>query len=481
MGRTRKRRSARISFGAAILAAATLAPAATAGASWSSPDPLTSAPSGAVLQPTGAPTLGFDLDGRALATWAPRSSRAWRSATRAPHARRFTDPSAGPLLGTEVVEATAPAPLVYGHGEAIAISQRLGTSTCAGLATRYALTAHRGASTGAFSRHQEVATIRSRTQPPALAFAGNRRGQALSAWVELPAHGARCAVAPVVRISGRKPGGAFGAPTTMSLPGVAQTVAVAVGERGDMLVAWRRGRWLEARLRPGVGHWSRTLRLHLGPGSIDTLQAVVGAKGWSALLWTRWDSASATRTVQAAVILARPTAISAPQVLDMSTWPASSVDGVERWRTRLVLAHGDRRALAAWTGWDGEHLRVRASELRANGRFGATTELSQANADMVLGDAAASDHGRRAVAMRSARGGATLRPHVALADAGESFAAAEPVDPTGSGFVEQEALAFSPRTELPTLVWTERRAVAASGRTLVLAATQVANDPKETP
>ena len=55
------------------------------------------------------------------------------------------------------------------------------------------------------------------------------------------------------------------------------------------------------------------------------------------------------------------------------------------------------------------------------------------------------------------------RPFVALAAADGSFAAPEAVRP-GSPSVNGEALAFSPLTERPTLVWTQFKVALASNR-----------------
>ena len=95
--------------------------------------------------------------------------------------------------------------------------------------------------------------------------------------VELPAHDV--AVAYLQRIRGgrravtlaeRRPGGRFAAPRIVASRGRgAFAVTVAIGARGDLVVAWQRGRWVEARVRrPGrrLGPLQR-----LGPPSRRTL------------------------------------------------------------------------------------------------------------------------------------------------------------------------------------------------------------------
>ena len=199
-----------------------------AGASWSAPDTLSSG--SGLSGPAGTPTLAFDSRGRALATWPVSFGRRWRLASRAPGASRFGAERAAPQLGHEVVEGAAPAPVLYGADRVVAVQQRKLGPGCGGRA-RYDIESRFGRSTGAFRPPRRIARIHSSLEPPTIALAGNRRGQALVAWVEVARNGQGRCVRPVreiVRVAVRRSGEPFERPFTLSGARFIRDLAVAV-------------------------------------------------------------------------------------------------------------------------------------------------------------------------------------------------------------------------------------------------------------
>jgi hypothetical protein len=435
----------------AAAAATTLAFAPPALASWSAPDRLSSPSASSVHQPTGTPSLGIDARGNALATWAQGFGRDWRLARRTAGAATFGTERAAPDLGGEVVDADLPVPLVYGSGQAVAIEQRRGRSTCGGFATRYALTARAGPR---LATARPLATILSHRQPPPLAFAGNRHGVALAAWIEYPrdAHG-RCVRTrgEVLKAAVYRPGTGFGPSVTLIRGVVAHTVAVAVGERGHMLVAIRRSGSLETRLRGPSGHWSAARRLAIPDARVDAVKAAIAPDGAAWLLWS--SAGGGVRTVSGAVHRPRTTRFGGVRVLERAPLPDELLDSPERWRLRIASPERYTGATAAWTSSDGVHLRVMVALARGDDPLQAPAQLTPADESYVLGDLALGA-GRRAIAVGSRPADGPARALVAVSGGIAPFGTLEPVA-DGGGRIGGEALAIDPVTRRPTLVWME--------------------------
>jgi hypothetical protein len=445
-----------------------LLPASAALASWSPADTLSSPSADALLRPTGTPGLAIDASGGALATWARDFQRGWRLARRPAGAARFASERGAPYLGDEVVEREAPAPLAYGAGHAVAIEQRRGRSTCGGLATRYALAARTGPQLAA-ARH--LATIFSNQQPPPLAFAGNRHGLALAAWIEYPrdARG-RCVWThgEVLKAAVYRPRAGFGRPVTLIRGIVSQTLAVAVGERGHMLVAIRRKGVLETRLRGPSGHWSAARRLAIPDQRVDAVKAAIAPDGAA---WLLWSSAGAgARTVSSAVHRQRTTRFGGVRVLERAALPDELRDSPERWRLRIASPERNTGATAAWTSSDGVHLHVMVALALGDDPLQAPVQLTPADEDYVLGDLALRAS-RRAIAIASRPADGPARAFVAVSGGVAPFRALEPVG-AGHGRIGGEAVAIDPVTRQPTLVWTEVRAANPSPVTTVFASTR---------
>jgi hypothetical protein len=462
----RRRRAAGAAWtGIALLLAA--APAAHA-ASWSPPDRLSPPVAEVALRPAGTPSLGIDARGGALATWARPSGPGWRLARRPAGTARFGAQRPAPDLGDEVVDRELPAPLVYGAGRALAIEQRRGRRTCGGFATRYGLIAR----TGARLEHaRTLATIRSHQMPPPLAFAGNRRGSALAAWIEYPqdARG-RClrTRGEVVRIAVHRPATGFGAPVSLRRGVGSQMLAVAVGQRGDMLVAIRRKGALETRSRGPAGRWGAARRLPVADRRVDAIRAAIGPHGAAWLLWS--STLDGVRTVSTAFRPRHATRFGRVRILERSAWPAELADSPARWRLRLAAPERGTGATAAWTSAAGMHQRVVVAFASGDDPLEVAGPVSPAGEDHVLGDLALGA-GRRAIAVVSRPDGGPERALVAVARGSSGFGVPVAVGKRGEG-IGGEALALDPITGRPTLVWTETHLTAAARVTAVFASTR---------
>jgi hypothetical protein len=447
---------------AALLAVVALlaVPSGTVGATrlWTSPQTLSTAPA------AGTPTLAFDASGAALATWATARVAGRRAASRTAAVATFRHDRGIPNIGQEVVEGLPPAPVVDSSGHVIVIQQRRIRPAC-GLGTMFTLTPRFGRVNSTFAPAVGGWTIFSRSEPPAVALAGNGRGLAVVAWTELR-RGARhrCLNAEIVRVAVRAPGGRFGTAVTLSRAASAGSIAASVGQHGEVLVAWRYHDTIETRSRSARGHWGPTSRIRAG--LVDSFAAMLASDGAAHVVWTRAQPTGpleSPRMVGAAVRGAHSTRF-ATSVLERGSWPVALLDRPERWAVRLARTpHG---VLAAWTSSAGDHLQV-LTATATRGRFGAARLATPVGQDFALGDLATSTTGRAALALASNASEAPSGPFVALGTVSGTFSAPEAVgrpgprnDGTGA------ALAFSPRTGRPTLVWTRtgRPALASTRR-----------------
>lgn len=421
---------------------------------WSTPQTLSA---GAAA---GTPTLAFDARGGALATWAATGSGGRRSASRLPSATRFGTSRVAPDIGAEVIEGLPPAPVVDASGGVVAVQQRKARSAC-GLGTAYTLTPRFGRVNGTFSPARGHWTIISRTEPPAVALAGDGHGLTLVAWKQLLRNSrGRCLDREVVQVAVRRPGGAFGAPVTLARAASSGAVAASVGPHGQMLVAWRQGQTLATRSRSARGGWGAVQLV--STGAVDSFAAQVAADGAACLIWTRMQPVSPEenpRTIGAAVRGAHATRFTT-KLLERGTWPTTLVDRPERRAVRVALVSGG--VLAAWTSWAGDHLQVLTAKV-TGGRAGRARTATPPGQDYALGDLAASTAGRPALALTATASSVPSGPFVALGASDGSFATPEAVGP-GAQSINGEALAFSPRTGRPTLVWTQFKSLLTATR-----------------
>jgi hypothetical protein len=442
--------------------------APTAQAAWSAPDALSQATADAIAAPFGTPTIAFDAGGTALATWARTFGRGWRLARRPAGAAAFGSERVAPYLGDEVVDRELPVPLVYGSGGAVALDQRKGGSACGGLATRYAVAARTGRELRG-ARH--LVTMFSHQQPPPLAFAGNRSGTALAAWIEYP-HDARgrCVSArgQVLRVAVHRPGAGITAPVTLIRNVTATLVAAAVGERGDMLVVIRRKDGFETRSRGVSGRWSTSRRLRIADERVDAARAAIATDGAAWLLWS--NARGGVRAVTAAVRRPRTTRFGRARVLERSPVSDVLLDSPLRWRLRIATPERGTGATAAWTSFDGAHLRVMVAVARGDDPLEPPARFTPPGEDQVLADVALRA-GRRAIATLAGPLYDVAQPMVAVASGIGAFSPLEPVG-DGLGRVGGAAISIDPVTRQPTLAWTESRVDTAVPLTTVYASTR---------
>ncbi len=398
--------------------------------------------------------LGFDAHGRALATWAVyrwQSGTAhghyvldgWRDATRAPGVSRFAPPRRAPTF-------VAP-PVLYGVSRAVGLDERsLGWAVCG---ERAAIRARFGTSSGAFEDPRTIVTARGAGSDPQPSVAANASGIVLAAWTS--ASDATCRRA-AIQIALRRPGGnSFSTPQTLRGQGISQTPSAAVGQGGDLLVAWARrlGNGLtaiEARFRQAGRGWSPLQRL--GTGTVaGPITTAVAQNGRAYVAWGAQNISESTGLHVSFSVAVRPagaTRFRAPQVLEQV---ATRTAFLPRLGPDLALA--GTQALVAWTGNDGAW-RVRVAQSDANGRFGAPQTLSAAQSDAALGDLAALPDGT-AVATWAGLDSEYLVHDVAAAVRlrGGVFG---PPEPVSAAALRAPVVALDPATGQPTVAWAER-------------------------
>ena len=270
-------------------------------------------------------------------------------------------------------------------------------------------------------------------------LSANPRGDLALAWFE-----DRGTAHDRVYVALRRTGHRFGTPIRLAT-GRIRSVAVAIGSRGDVLVAWdARGKVRTRFKRHGHGHgFGRAQTPRSDPTFFATLHAAVSSSGRAYVAW-------------AAQFLSEG-GDHGPGFYEVAVRPA----GAPRFRTarRLERIAADRNvgsldlaltgrgnALVAWASD-----RVRAVETDASGHFGAPRDLSAAAPEQDLTppggiDAVATPVGARLVTWTAAG----LLVQAAFAPAGGAFS---PPEDVASG--ELARAAFSPG---PTLAWQVRRA-----------------------
>jgi hypothetical protein len=377
----------------AILATATIAPAAAHGAPpWSAPQPAAGA--SAISPP---PALAVGATGAGLLA--------------APEAVPFSlTPRSSPyrLVGVSATGTTtdrglvpggdlATAPVVYGRSRVVLVRRRLVGPARSGGPARVRLTASFG-TTGqpASGTERELAQFSSSTGGGVpVAAAADDRGDVAVAWVESPSlETAR------VRLAIRRPNGRFGAPSTIRVGYAIDAITVAWGSGGDLVVAFNRrliGRErrqagsrgvLEARVRRAGASLGSVQRIGPSRGR-DRLSAAVAPNGRMVIAWGTNDPGEEVNEpyeVRAAVRPAGPRRFRAAQLLDDGS--AASTPGGTFGRVVARMA-ADGRATVAYTARRLEGGRfvhpVRVAGTDAAARFTASQLLAPEGA---LGDLA---------------------------------------------------------------------------------------------
>jgi hypothetical protein len=249
-----------------------------------------------------------------------------------------------------------------------------------------------------------------------------------------------------VMVSIRRAGGNFGTPFQVA-HGAIRSVAIAVGPRGDVLVAWDARGTIQARYRsPSNSGFQSIETISSDPTFFAQIHAAVTDGGRCYLAWSaQFLSEGGSRGPVFNEVAVRPSGhrFRAAQRLEQ--------DPATRSQSAIAIAIQGRDATVAWTGFDGANARVRVASTDPNARFGAPADVSPAGRDGVVSDLAAAG-GTRVVVWDNGTFDAN-QVFSAVAAPGAAFGAAEAVS------LPQEARAgqvvFAPA---PTIVWTNRPA-----------------------
>ena len=372
-------------------------------------------------------------DGTALAWWAwqdgtgTAARTGWSLASRPPGATAFGAQRSAPS-GTVAVEA-------YAKTRAIALTDRaLGPANIG----RTRLSAAFGATSGSFGSQRTVADGPRLDRP---VLAANANGDAAIAYFQ-----DRGTTNDRVMVSLRRAGGSFGAPFQVG-QGPIRSVAIAVGTRGDVLVAWDARGTIRARYARSFGAGFQPIEtISSDPTFFAQMQALVDDRGrcylaWSAQLLTE----GGTRGPVFNEVAVRPVGhhFRAAQLLER--------DGSNRSQAPVAIVTTGHDAKVAWTGFDGANSRVRAASTEPTARVGGRQDVPPAGRDGVLSDLAY-------------RSGITLVVwDNGSFDANQVFAA---VAPPGAPFAPPEAVSAAQEARAgkavmvpaPTVVWTNRPA-----------------------
>jgi hypothetical protein len=370
-------------------------------------------------------------DGTALAWWA------WQDGTSASTASSSV---ASRPPGATVFGAERPAPPgtqdIHGYAQSRAVALTVGATSAAGprrAAVRF------GSMSGTFGPERRIVDDSSLGGVPRLAV--NARGDAAIAYYRnLGTSNDR------VMVSLRRAGGTFGAPFQVA-HGRIRSVAVAVGPRGDVLVAWDARGTIGARYRgPSSAGFQPIETISSDPTFFAQIQAAVTDGGRCYLAWSaKFRSEGGSTGPVFNEVAVRPSGhrFRTAQLLER--------DGSTRSQTPIAIATEGRDATVAWTGFDGANARVRVASTDPGAHFGAPQDVSPAGRDGVVSDLAAAG-GTRLVVWDNGSFDAN-QVFAALAPPGAPFGGAEAVS------AAQEARAgraiLSPT---PTVVWTNRPA-----------------------
>jgi hypothetical protein len=372
-------------------------------------------------------------NGTALAWWSwqdgigATARTGWSLASHAPGATAFGAERAAPSFTVAVAG--------FAQTRAVALTDRPIGSASVG---RTRLQVAFGATSGAFGTARTVADG-TRLDRPVLAV--NARGDAAVAYFQ-----DRGTTNDRVMVSLRPVGGSFGTPFQVG-HGAIRSVAIAVGARGDVLVAWDARGTIRARYRGPTNTGFHSIEtISSEPTYFAQIQAAVADGGRCYLAWSaQFRSEGGTVGPVFNEVAERPAnhRFRAAQLLER--------DGETRNQEPIAIATEGRDATVAWTGFDGANSRVRVASTDPSARFGPPQDVSPAGRDGAVSDLAAAG-GTRLVVWDNGS-----------FDANQVFAA---VAPSGMGFGPAEAVSAAQEARAgrailspaPTVVWTNRPA-----------------------
>ena len=418
-------------------AVGTGAPPATAqitASPWTAPFTVSSEAPGSS---SAIPTLAFGASGRGLVTW---SYRTGTGHTGQMAAQRRLDGSYGPAvdLGSPMAD-----PLVYGHDRAVAL-----VLPRAPVARRVRVVF--GSTSGRFGHERTIYTA-----PPAAfsitRMAASKRGHVVVVRRDTD----RNRRSRIVLVE-RRPGGRFGrarvvsddpcnVPSCRYFYGGGSDVAVAVGDRGDVVVVWEQGWWLMARVRRRGGRLGPAVRL----GTYDRIQGGVrSAVSPEGAVWVAWmdhpvGSGGGPMSIKLATGRAGAREFAPTRVLDH----VRDMQFTNYQRVRLVLDPSGT-AFAAWNGPGPKLAEIDPAaappRMRRLARSGEVLALAagQRPGDALVAWTTTVDHlagTRRLIASVSTAGGFT---------GGEVIASGTYIGSTVAG--------FAPADRTPIVLWGEQ-------------------------
>jgi hypothetical protein len=372
-------------------------------------------------------------DGAALEWWSwqdgtgSTARTGWSLAARPPGATAFGAERAAPS-GTVGVAA-------YASTRAVALTDRAIGPANVG---RTRLSVAFGSTSGAFGTQRTVADGPHLDRP---VLAVNAKGDAAIAYFQDVG-----TTNDRVMVSLRPAGGSFGTPFQVA-HGAIRSVAIAVGPRGDVLVAWDARGTIQARYKsPGSAGFQPIETIASDPTFSAQIQAAVADGGRSYLAWSaQLLTEGGSRGPVFNEVAVRPSGhrFRTAQLLER--------DGSNRSQAPIAIATQGRDATVAWTGFDGANSRVRVASTDPTARFGAPQDVSPAGRDGVVSDLAAAG-GTRLVVWDNGSFDAN-QVFAALAAPGAPFGAAEAVSAAQEARGGHATLAGA-----PTVVWTNRPA-----------------------
>lgn len=404
---------------------AAAAPATASGASWSPPVNVSS-PALHIENPF----IGFSGDGFGLAAW-------FHGLAVGPSGLRVASQVSGSFETERATTLPLAVPVIYGGSRVILVGAHEVTRRRRSL-TRIQLAF--GRTIGPFGPPRTVATV----EAFGTAADVNAARQIALAYIETIRNRHRTAKLFVSRRT------QLGRPRTVSRRGGVNAITVAVGPRGDIVVAWERGGRIEARIRRPGRRLGPVIAVGRGVKGGTLLRADVASSGRA---WIGWSSQNPAEggtgafTMRIAVSAPNRSRFGRPRLLDR--YVRSTIE--EATFDLSLDAAGE--GFVAWSSFDGQSVRARLASLNRTGRLARFTTLSQPGYDAAVRDLATSRRGEALVVWSR------------LVELGDVIFAG--FLPRGGTYLGEErvssgdrahlpAVAFNPATGLATAVWSQR-------------------------
>jgi hypothetical protein len=422
-----------------LTVAAAAFPHSASAATWSTPVDVSS-PSTFIDNPF----IGFGRSGTGIAAWH------WGDGV-GKGSRGGERIAARTASGTFAAERPAPEvvarPVLYGSNRLAVLTQPTTIRNVRGVGRpRARIQVTFGRTDGTFGRPKTIARITPFRGP---VMAANNAGDIAVAYLRTIGHRGRRLVALAVRRRGAR----FGRPRIISRA-PANALAVAVGPRGDVVVAWEREGRIEARIRRRGRGLGRVIRVGSGVKLGTRLRAAIGRRG---RVWIAWSSQrlaggeNGPFTLQSAVSYLRRYRFARPRPLDRHEGRAHDEASFD------LALDGDDNGFIAWSTFLGGRFRARLASADRSGHFSRSIDLSQTTYDAVVSDLATSRRSGEAIVVWSRLDDVREVGTNVLAGYLPPTAAYPGEELISRGDrARVPAVAFDPATGLPTAVWSQR-------------------------